>query len=713
MRWLQLRYTLYAITLLLAVAFYLTKEKESKIQSFFHERSIEVLNQYRAIYNKYKTISTIIYDTQIEQNGVLELYKDAKDASDAQKAIIRQRLYTLLANSYTVLKKENIKQLHFHLPNNDSFLRFHKPKKFGDNLTNIRATIKYVNETKHQIDGFEEGRIYNGYRFVYPLFFQKEHIGSVEISFSTKAMSEEFYKSFGNQAVFFIDRNVVAAKVFKDEQSSYIQSRFDNFFIEKSLSDNIIQIGRKTINHINTQGVTKIFSLYDKVAGDVLTFIPVPNPISKKIVGFLMVKHTDTAYYTNKMQNYYMSLLMSTLFIILIFYYLYFNAYSKRKSLKYEKNLQEEKDRAIQANRTKSEFLANMSHEIRTPLNAILGFVGLLKDECKESKAYEYVCTIEDSGKNLLLIIEDILDLSKIENNKLEIEQIDFDLYREFRVLVDIFNARASEKNITLSLQIDKTVPQYIKSDPLRIKQVIANLLSNAIKFTPHGKKIYLKVHFATLQLRCEVVDEGIGISKDKLEKIFEAFTQEDASTTRNYGGTGLGLTISSALIHLLGGQLQVESEKNRGSRFFFEIPVQIGQKVIEEKPINTNVKLYKKVLLVEDNLTNQMYMKVLFKKFAISYVIANDGLEAIEKFRQEKFDVILMDENMPNMNGIEATKHILEIEQQRHLIHTPIIALTANAVKGDKERFLSAGMDEYLTKPLDTHKFIETLSLY
>ena len=372
---------------------------------------------------------------------------------------------------------------------------------------------------------------------------------------------------------------------------------------------------------------------------------------------------------------------------------------------------------AQKASQAKEYFLSNMSHEIRTPLNAILGFVDLLKDESKGRKSLEYVDIIDSSSKSLLHIIEDILDFSKIESGKLNIDKIDFNSKREFEVITHLFSAKCSQKNISLTLELHKNLPKVINTDPLRIKQVISNLLSNAVKFTDDGKNIKVSIDYKDDFLNVSVEDKGKGIAKDKLLHIFDAFSQEDTSTTREYGGTGLGLAISGALVKLLGGELKVKSELGVGSEFYFSIPVEIGEevKVISEDIKNRTFE-GKKVLLVEDNKANQLFMKVLLKKLKLELDIANDGLEAIDKFRQSiassenKYDVILMDENMPNLNGIEATKRIIDIEQEEELKHTPVIALTANALKGDREKFMNAGMDEYLTKPIDKIKLNEIL---
>ena len=378
------------------------------------------------------------------------------------------------------------------------------------------------------------------------------------------------------------------------------------------------------------------------------------------------------------------------------------------------KELKRAKNDAHDANVAKSEFLANMSHEIRTPLNAILGFVTILKENEKDEQNKEYLEVIDSSSKTLLSTIGNILDFSKMDTGKLEIEIINFNPKEEFKKVVCLFNAKASEKNIRLELSVDKDMPKTLKTDLHKIKQITSNLISNALKFTDSKKKIEIIVEYKKNLLYVAVRDEGKGIKESQLNKIFEAFRQEDSSTTRKYGGTGLGLSISSALAKTLGGKLEVTSEPNIGSKFFFSIPVEIGNEIEnkEKKDIKTNqIKENLKLLLVEDNKSNQFFMKTVLKKFNIIPDIANDGVEAVEMVKSNRYDIILMDENMPNMNGVEAAKRILAYEKEKGLKHTPIVALTANALREDRERFLMAGMDEYLTKPLDQKKLASVLA--
>ncbi|MEA1892246.1 MAG: ATP-binding protein [Campylobacterota bacterium] len=512
----------------------------------------------------------------------------------------------------------------------------------------------------------------------------------------------------------------------------------------------------------------------------------------------------------------------------------------------------DDKESAQEASEAKSMFLANMSHEIRTPLNGIVGFTELLKDTGLQEEQSEFVEIIEKSSENLLEIINNILDLSKIESNKLEIEDIVFNPIDEFESAVEVYAVRASEKHIDLGCFIDPALEHPLKGDPTKIKEVVINLLSNAVKFTSSAGAINVDIRKmdsedeGKTRVRFEVQDSGIGVTNEQKAKIFDAFSQADTSITRKYGGTGLGLTISSRFIELMGGQLDLHSEPGEGTTFFFTIDFEevetlndstqgsfsnINALILESphkakrqetylleyldfygvsytifkdineletlqrqinydlafidydytkedhlveysklpqalvlltksyymkkidslnidvfktiyEPLNItkvkialenyhsenfNAKKAKKsnrkkfnkdtskfkanVLVAEDNIINQKLIKRTLEDIGLTISIANNGLEAFQKRKDGNFDLIFMDIQMPFLDGVEATAEILEYEEDYNQPHVPILALTANALKGDRERFLEAGLDEYTTKPLVRSEIISLLN--
>jgi len=508
----------------------------------------------------------------------------------------------------------------------------------------------------------------------------------------------------------------------------------------------------------------------------------------------------------------------------------------------------EDKQSALQANEAKSLFLANMSHEIRTPLNGIVGFTELLKTTELNDEQHEFLAIIDKSSENLLSIINNILDLSKVESNKVEIESVVFNTEEEFDSAIETYAVGAADKNIDLNYYLDPTINSKLKGDPTKIKEILINLLSNAIKFTSYGGTINVEIKKIQTEdgqnrIYFSVQDDGIGMTKEQQSKIFTAFSQADVSVTRKYGGTGLGLTLSSQFVELMGGELELESAKDEGTTFFFslaleempatepdlfnsftslaiakyeqKIPTRLDtyldryfeyfgpqvklfesiselkdledaktcknywididntkQNILDSLPnidkselilianvtsrtkieqlgiVQENV-LYKpvtlskirelllrssdmgskklekhesedqsthfdaSVLVAEDNIINQKLIRHILEETGLKVDIANNGLEAFEKRRNNDFDLIFMDIQMPVMDGLEATSEILDYENDEEVKHIPIVALTANALKGDKERFLSAGMDEYISKPLETAELMGVLNKY
>jgi CheY-like chemotaxis protein len=371
------------------------------------------------------------------------------------------------------------------------------------------------------------------------------------------------------------------------------------------------------------------------------------------------------------------------------------------------------KAEAERASNSKSEFLANMSHEIRTPLNAMNGFIALLGEKESDPEKLKYLDIISHSSETLLQIINDILDTSKIESGKVEIEAVDFVPRKELYNTVKLFQAKAAEKEISLSLDYSDSVPPLLHGDILRLKQILSNLLSNAIKFTHDRGEITCTIGYNEGYLFCSVKDNGIGIAEEKQQHVFESFAQADSSIVREYGGTGLGLTISANLVAMLGGKLDIKSSKGQGSTFAFTVPLPPGRETDrEDEPSEVDTKaLSGHLLLVEDNEANRLFVGIILSGAGLTYETAKNGLEAVEKFREGTFDLILMDENMPKLNGIGATAEILKIEREKGLRHTPIIALTANALVGDRKLFLDAGMDDYLAKPLEPKQLVQTIT--
>jgi signal transduction histidine kinase/ActR/RegA family two-component response regulator len=386
--------------------------------------------------------------------------------------------------------------------------------------------------------------------------------------------------------------------------------------------------------------------------------------------------------------------------------------------------LQAEKERADAANLAKSEFLANMSHEIRTPMAAILGYADLLKQRLNDAADHEAVDTIRRNGDYLLTIINDILDLSKIESGRLDVECIPCSPRQLASDVITMVRERAEQKQLSLRLEFDGPFPARIESDPFRLRQVLINLVGNAIKFTSAGG-VRLTLRFVSpAELQFDIVDTGIGMMPDQVERIFQPFTQADASMTRRYGGTGLGLAISKRLVDRLGGRLSVESEIGKGSTFRLAISVPHPERLtmiapggaIEEisQPLTVetdDTKLSCRVLLADDGPDNRRLLEYFLRRAGAEVTVADNGQTAMElalaaEREGQPFAVILMDMQMPVLDGYGATELLRSLGYVR-----PIIALTAHAMTGDREKCLNAGCTDYAAKPIDRARLLDQIA--
>ena len=378
------------------------------------------------------------------------------------------------------------------------------------------------------------------------------------------------------------------------------------------------------------------------------------------------------------------------------------------------KELTIEKEKAEQASKARAEFLSTVSHELRTPLNAINGITYLLLQEKPKASQLNYLKSLEFSGSYLLNFINDILEINRLESDKIQVEKINFNLKELIENITTSFNEFIQENNTKCHLTIDSSISEYLKGDPTKLSQIVINLLNNAIKFSKNGDVWFtiknIEESDETIKLHFEIKDNGIGIPLEKQEAIFDSFSQGSVEINRTYGGTGLGLSIVKKILELMGSTIHLSSESGKGSTFTFELLFDKGQKeALKSTPITTLTNINKKViLLVEDNKINQMITQKMLENKGISCVIVDSGEEAIENVKTNQYDLILMDVHLPSMSGTEATTTIRTFDNK-----TPIIALTAISLNENKETLLSFGMNEVITKPFEPDHFYSVIFEY
>ena len=545
------------------------------------------------------------------------------------------------------------------------------PKNYGINFYGdlLFTTQKEVDEHPHRVKAFKEATI-KGWK--YALEHKEEAINIILDKYNTRALE------------------------------------YEQLLYEARMTENLIASKYIELGNVRKERFSVLSHLY----------------VSEKLSKSTIDKAVDELIYNPDQSNDILDKYIYPIFIVSLLLFTIVTLLSMyNRRLKYlvaikTQELEASKLEAEQAVEAKSAFLANMSHEIRTPMNAILGFIEQLKKSEKDPDRQKMFAIVEDSGQTLVSIINDILDISKIQSKHMQLNTESCNIQTLITNIESLFSHAVKEKDISLNISIQKEVPPYAMLDIIRIKQVLINIISNAIKFTSNGGIDILVTFIDTKQMiQIDIKDTGIGIEQKNIDKIFDAFEQEDISTTRRFGGTGLGLTISKKLLTLMGGTIEVNSQFNQGSTFSITLPyIQVQTLPNQEQSIEdtASTDVFKsRVLVVEDNKTNQMLIEIILDELNVSYDIANNGQEAVDMYDKDaSYGIILMDENMPIMNGIEAVTHIREIEKSKDLSPINIIAVTANSLYGDKERFLEAGMNGYLAKPYtedDIHHLLST----
>ena len=756
---------------------------EQELHSISQHFQTSFLSINNDIFNEAKSTHSIITGEDV----VIEIISEASQSDKHNQQFLQEKLYKHLQPLYNILKTDGVKNLHFILANEESFLQMNKEKSFCELKPRAQelkdATFEFCKDLetlniKYIFPLFNEENHYLGYyEIIYSLSFLQNLMFEVD-SIQTEILSPEDTYAFSKKEKLFSilqEGNVDSFLSLENPQekrkiaylkatstSPYIEEtllRFNtisivSFFIlilifalmywlalnrarvleERERFQLAIDSSNDGIWDWNIEKNTTYFSprflqmlgfeeneleldfqmLENKIhPEDKIIFISQINALMNKEKTILdceyRIQHKSGKWiWVHNRAKAHFSNTYKPLRVV---------GFHSDITLKkeYESNQEKLIEELQNVASAKSNFLANMSHEIRTPMNAILGFIQILIRNETDPKKLQKFNIINESGKLLLKIINDVLDFSKLDTKKLLIEKIPYEIRKTFHHLQNLFQLSAQEKSLEIILEIDEKLPKYTLGDKIRVEQIVSNLLSNAIKFSTKSNKIILKIIYLQDEnaMRCEVSDFGIGIAQHKLEDIFSPFTQEDSSTTRKFGGTGLGLSISKELCELMDGTIGVKSTLGEGSTFYFTLPLyKVNCNLDDSSNVTSlpNSAVNGNILIVEDNKTNQLFLTTLLDEYNLTYRVANDGVQALEVLTNETFDLILMDENMPNMNGIEATNIIRKTDLIKEI---PIIAVTANALDGDRERFINAGMDAYIAKPINSQELHNVLCKY
>lgn len=579
----------FLITTFLVTIYILQYEKN--VIAYLDTKTSQHLLEFRAIYNKYKALSNLIFDTDINTDKTLNIFKDAYKSNAAQKNLIREELFNQLEQKYEKLKRYNLQQLHFHLPNNESFLRMHRPNRYGDNLTDIRSTVKYVNEYKKYIDGFEEGKVINGFRFVYPLFTkQNDHIGSVEISFSVLAMIESMNKSYDLNLSFLIRKDIVDKKLFKDELKNYIQSPDKNFYYEKTIYDKYPPVNRdfSSNNFTNVIIQKEPFTIFNGKQNITETLIPIQNPVSKEIVAVLSVSQYDK-FISNDKNELTSKIITTYLILALLFYLFYKQTLSKAELVQLNKDLDKRVSLEVKRGRKQDlhifnqskmasigRMITNISHQWRQPLSVITTCasglkvqkeMNLLNNEDFES----FTNSILEQSKYLSKTLDSFREY--IETN--DKQKTPFSVQIKMDKVINFLAPLFEEHNIKITKRFEKN-PLLVLGIKAELFEIFNAILTNAKDAFEKNSKEENKEIVITIKQKDEytilitISDNAGGINQEFLDKIFDPYF----TTKHESVGTGISLYLTYKLVtENFRGDIFVKN-RNNGAKFYIELPL-------------------------------------------------------------------------------------------------------------------------------------------